>query len=486
MKNARWAWGIGAALLLTACPAGTRSASNHPTVTPSATPSSVERSSLTAVQAGALVRSTVKGGEPVLLPLRVPADWTADIQANADSFSVTYRSSVRQQDVTLALLSPTSSGTSGGGLGKQRTFRRDAHALYRVAVPSREGSDRSLSWIESVASGARYFFSTKRLVEFDFWQIANSLSESDAEPYGDEPQIPFDPAPRTVHLAGGLTVSVPAGWFGHQPGPGGESSWELVDHNPALTQKQRLSITLISGPAKPEDQPAVEICPKVIDETRIDYCGLTSFGGRRWRHMIGETDIPFTEFVTVAGNSFFRLIGFYPRVGDIAARKAVEDILRSARVPTLYPCAASQLTIGNGERISEATGQNTLLFELRNRSSRPCTLFGYPLVTLLDAAEAVVPFSYARHGDQMITNVPPRMFTLESGRIAYIGINKYRCDRGGKSAAVKIRVALPNANSSLTLALGLYPPIDYCGPNDPGDLVSISPFEPDEVAVLHG
>jgi len=86
----------------------------------------------------------------------------------------------------------------------------------------------------------------------------------------------------------------------------------------------------------------------------------------------------------------------------------------------------------------------------------------------------------------MITNRRPRPILLGSGDVAYFAINKYRCDRGARVAAVRVSVVLPATRGPLALALGLEPPMDYCGPNDPGDLVSISPFELTENGVLHG
>jgi Domain of unknown function (DUF4232) len=152
-------------------------------------------------------------------------------------------------------------------------------------------------------------------------------------------------------------------------------------------------------------------------------------------------------------------------------------------------CHPSQLTIANGFQVSAATGQNPLSVALTNRSATPCVVNGYPTVALLDAHGKRLPFRVSHSGDQMVTSRPPVAVRLLPRRSAFFVLNKYRCDLGNLKVAKKLRVALPDVRTParLTVAIPMYPVIGYCGGNDPGSVVTVSPIEPSlEAALAHG
>jgi hypothetical protein len=149
-------------------------------------------------------------------------------------------------------------------------------------------------------------------------------------------------------------------------------------------------------------------------------------------------------------------------------------------------CQSSALQLAVGDRISEATGQHSLSLTLTNQSSTPCYLFGYPKLTLLDSSGGELPFDYRTGGDQMVTSHPPTRVVVSPGRFAYVTINKYRCDVGDRGMPTTVQLIPPGDTLPLQLAL---PPsaldLGYCGPSDPGTLVSVSPVGstfPDTVA----
>jgi hypothetical protein len=142
------------------------------------------------------------------------------------------------------------------------------------------------------------------------------------------------------------------------------------------------------------------------------------------------------------------------------------------------PCRSSDLDLDAGQPVSEPTGQHTVSVMLTNRSMQPCSLFGYPQVTLLDASGQALPFEYRHQGDQVVTSAAPKQFELPPGAGAYVTINKYRCDLGDQSLARTLVLFLPGDRTSLSMSLrsssGVF---GFCGPNDPGSIVSISPLE---------
>lgn len=145
-----------------------------------------------------------------------------------------------------------------------------------------------------------------------------------------------------------------------------------------------------------------------------------------------------------------------------------------------------RLAIGHAREISAATGQNPLSIRLTNRGAKACLLKGYPGVVLLDARGRRIPFRISHDGDQMVTSRRPTAVRVRPGRSAFVLLNKFRCDRGDLTVARKLRLAPPGPSASprLRLALRRYPILGYCGRNDPGSIVTVSPIEPTLYAAL--
>jgi Domain of unknown function (DUF4232) len=152
------------------------------------------------------------------------------------------------------------------------------------------------------------------------------------------------------------------------------------------------------------------------------------------------------------------------------------------------PCRQSQLRISNGPEVSATTGQNPLSFVLTNRGAAPCVVNGYPNVAFLDAQGRRLPFAVSHRGDQMVTSGRPVAVRILPRRSAFFIVNKYRCDLGDLRVAKKLRTGLPSVSTSAWLTvIPRYPLIAYCGRNDPGSTVTVSPIEQTlEAALAHG
>jgi Protein of unknown function (DUF4232) len=149
------------------------------------------------------------------------------------------------------------------------------------------------------------------------------------------------------------------------------------------------------------------------------------------------------------------------------------------------PCSAEQLSVSlrNGP-FSEPTGQNSSTVIITNISSSGCYLFGYPGVAFVESAGHALPFQYQTSGDQVVTSAAPRHVDLSAHSLAYVTVNKYRCDLGDLMQASVLRLAPPGLASSFDVSLAGNIPMDYCGPGDPGSTVYISPVEPNFLATV--
>jgi hypothetical protein len=136
------------------------------------------------------------------------------------------------------------------------------------------------------------------------------------------------------------------------------------------------------------------------------------------------------------------------------------------------------------------TGEQADLFKLTNRSSRTCTLDGYPGVSLSHLSKRLA-FIYLDGGGPYVTKQKPQRVTLAPGQHGSFLVAKYRCDGGVLSAATSIRIVLPATPSgSVILGLGglTAGALDYCKrypgdqPVDPGNRVTVSPVEPSLLA----
>src|SRR5437764_1951173 len=105
---------------------------------------------------------------------------------------------------------------------------------------------------------------------------------------------------------------------------------------------------------------------------------------------------------------------------------------------------------------SEPTGQHTAPLVLTRVGAQPCTLDGYPAVTLLDARGRRLDFRYSHRGDEVVTAHSPRAVHVGGQGSAFFMFNKYRCDIRAQSVARWLRVRLPGVRGRLILRLPHY------------------------------
>ena len=129
-----------------------------------------------------------------------------------------------------------------------------------------------------------------------------------------------------------------------------------------------------------------------------------------------------------------------------------------------------------GPKWSEATGQETVTFILRNVATTSCTVNGYPRVALRTATVKRLAFAYRHGGDQMLTHRSPRTVVVRGGGAVFFAINKFRCDAYTTTVVRLADVGLPGGPSMLRARLPQYPVLSYCPGDVPGEGVDVSPF----------
>lgn len=169
----------------------------------------------------------------------------------------------------------------------------------------------------------------------------------------------------------------------------------------------------------------------------------------------------------------------------------VNRMLSSASWPAVAvqdvgTCSVAHLRVAQDSRLSALTHNDPILMTLTNVSRNSCRLDGYPRITFLSNAGKAVPFRYRDRGDQMVTSKRPSVVDLAPFAVAYVLVNKTPCDTGRGPQAVALRLAPPGDTKSLVLHW-TEPFIEYCGRNNPGSVIDVSPVEPSSQAVLrHG
>jgi hypothetical protein len=141
-------------------------------------------------------------------------------------------------------------------------------------------------------------------------------------------------------------------------------------------------------------------------------------------------------------------------------------------------CWPAQLRLALGPRVSEATQQDTAVLVLTNASAAGCDLRGYPRVALSGSGGALLPFSYRRGGDQMLTGAAPALVPLRPGGGAYFAINKVTCAMHESDVARRIQVIPPGGHRALSYAVRRFPTLGYCQAGDPGHTIDLTPIEP--------
>jgi len=131
---------------------------------------------------------------------------------------------------------------------------------------------------------------------------------------------------------------------------------------------------------------------------------------------------------------------------------------------------------GGSDVLSEPSGQHSLALQLRNRGRSACLLYGYPTIELRDR-RGTIPFRISHRSDQVIRARPPTGVVVRPGGVAWVVVNKYRCDRGDLRPARSLRLAFTRGGSTLETAI-LRGWIGWCGRGDPGSGVTVSPYAP--------
>lgn len=155
----------------------------------------------------------------------------------------------------------------------------------------------------------------------------------------------------------------------------------------------------------------------------------------------------------------------------------------------LSACGAHSLALHPGTGVVPMTGEHAMLFDLANSGQHTCTVRGYPQITLYDAQGRALPFRYADGGGAYVTSHEPATVVLKPAATAYVLVAKYRCDLGIAHNAATIELTLPVGHGQGFAArepVGVPGPpgLSYCrgGAHDPGQLVTVSPIEPDAQA----
>jgi hypothetical protein len=102
-------------------------------------------------------------------------------------------------------------------------------------------------------------------------------------------------------------------------------------------------------------------------------------------------------------------------------------------------------------------------------------MLGYPKVALLDSANQPLPLVIEDSGDQEVTSARPSRVDISPGSVAYVTVNKYRCDTGIVGQATSVRLTPPANTQYLQMSILENVPMDYCGPGDPGSILHVSP-----------
>lgn len=143
------------------------------------------------------------------------------------------------------------------------------------------------------------------------------------------------------------------------------------------------------------------------------------------------------------------------------------------------PASAStceRLSLTLGRRIGGAMDESAVLLVLTNRGGRPCTLDGYPDVSLFGSKQHLLAFSYTDEQSQYLASLPPLDVRLVPGGHAFVLLAKQDCAVRDEANAVSLRLVPPGSSSSLELRFrsgGL--PDCAGGSSDPENQLAISP-----------
>ncbi len=139
----------------------------------------------------------------------------------------------------------------------------------------------------------------------------------------------------------------------------------------------------------------------------------------------------------------------------------------STTVPGTQRCSSSSLALSAGDGRA-ALGHALYLFGLRNTSSQPCRLDGYPAVALLDPRGAELVRAKPGSG-YILPDRPPSPVPLAPGGTAWFGLEASTLCEGDAipTASPRLTVTPPGGTGTLSAEVT----IDVC----PGDTVLVSP-----------
>jgi hypothetical protein len=157
-----------------------------PSPSPSASASPITSASpapMTVAAANALVRATVTGANPLVLPSTIPASWSAVVTNLSSSFfTVTYTSPDGAKEVDFAIIVPNPGIPGPQGSHVNPKFHGDKNSLYQIQDTTQPVSERFLMWNEAGTwaepnglPGVPYLLDTTGMTEAEFWATANAL-----------------------------------------------------------------------------------------------------------------------------------------------------------------------------------------------------------------------------------------------------------------------------------------------------------------------
>ncbi len=147
-------------------------------------------------------------------------------------------------------------------------------------------------------------------------------------------------------------------------------------------------------------------------------------------------------------------------------------------------CAAENLSLGIGQRVSPMTQEMGDFYTLTNRGKSACFLFGYPGVSFYDKSGHVMPFKYTRSNSIYMGHMSPKTVVLPSGSRAFFLVAGSVCDPGTPIEAHTIRVYPPNTRKQLIGRATASPGVGsiyYCigAPTNREQVLDISPITKD-------
>lgn len=183
-------WAVAIVSVVTSCgqtnPIAAPSPNGRATVSPatSASPApAASPGSMPVAAANALVRSTVSGAQPLLLPASISSSWSALVEELGPAFfDLVYTSPDGKQTIEFAIVVPNPPPPGSNGTQSQPRFHGDIHSIYQVDDDTVATSHRWLMWNEpgtwtmpNGLPGVPYFLVADGFTDAAFWAVANSV-----------------------------------------------------------------------------------------------------------------------------------------------------------------------------------------------------------------------------------------------------------------------------------------------------------------------